>query len=495
MKRIIFFVSLFVFLSFWFSFASTSWSLLVSLAQEKATIEASFDEAYSAVYQKFNSSVVWFLTSLNYQWLVCLWVINDTLFLQDMQNQMKNLKLWFLNTYTSLYGDAFDLEQKQRIYKDTSVVLFASWTTYDSEKQRIFSTLTALSTTQKNLATQFKSTYENKINTFVADYYDYAQKNKDILSSVWNNIQIIKQVDSTYKDLVSRLLQYQSQLAWSWTNFFSKLYLLKQTSLSWLDMSLQNIIDREVKKYRILPTLSTELLHQKNYALGLFDMQVDEKINLLLSKRYDNKEYTQLTKDVEKFLALYAPLWRPLCSKIQFSSSFTQEAAHLIASIQSFWKTFSSLTGTNQLSWFQKTVTTWFPVITTLQKDMIITFRTAVSQKEQQLLYEYRKNISDSWSSSVQQPLPEIQAPSSFKFSQPFKKWQKHDDVLILQQLLINLWYYSWAIDGVYSPETLQAVYQYQLSRNLLKWYEKKPQTWWWMGPSTRNQLNKDLAK
>jgi hypothetical protein len=43
-------------------------------------------------------------------------------------------------------------------------------------------------------------------------------------------------------------------------------------------------------------------------------MQFDEKTNFLLEKRYDNKEFTQITKEVQSFLTLYYPKSKMQCS-------------------------------------------------------------------------------------------------------------------------------------------------------------------------------------
>jgi hypothetical protein len=59
-----------------------------------------------------------------------------------------------------------------------------------------------------------------------------------------------------------------------------------------------------------------------------------------------------------------------------------------------------------------------------------------------------------------------------------------------LQNLLVTLQLYSWAIDGIYNKATKNAVYQFQLSKWLLKGYENKPSVWWRMWPATRNALN-----
>jgi hypothetical protein len=59
-----------------------------------------------------------------------------------------------------------------------------------------------------------------------------------------------------------------------------------------------------------------------------------------------------------------------------------------------------------------------------------------------------------------------------------------------LQQLLSNINYYTWAINWVYNTQTKNTVYDFQMANWLLIWYEKRPQSRWWMGPATRQKLN-----
>lgn len=477
-------------------FASTNSEVfLETITTEKTKIENMFDTSYDSIYKQFQASVWWFLTSLNYQWLVCLWVISDSKLLQQMQNDNKNLKIWFLNTYTNIYADALDIEQKYRIYKDTSVSLFASWITYEWEKERILNALTVLTNNQKNLSNQFQSLYTNKIAAFVKDFHDYSDKNKDLLNTIWTRIQVVKQIEQNYKNLTSQLLEYQIQLAGTWAKFFSKLNILKQASISGLDWSFQNIIDKEINRYKIIPSLWIELAQQKTYALWLYEMQFDEKINMLLDKWYDNKEFSQITKEVQQFISKYNPEWKMQCSNFVSSTDFIQESSRLLKKISDFEKTFSlqNLSNTNT-SKFQDAVIKWIPVVIQSQKDITNTFKSAINQKKQSLIDEYKQQNNSSSSSYLNNDLS-LQTTTSFQFTQPFKKWQFSEDIKILQQLLTNLWYYKLSLDGVYSTQTIQAVYQYQLANWLLKWYENKPQTWWWMWPATRSQLNKDLLK
>ena len=66
------------------------------------------------------------MKSLNYQSLVCLGVMRNGSFLQDMQTELKDLKLSFLNQYNTILASYADLQQKQAIYRDSGINLFAS---------------------------------------------------------------------------------------------------------------------------------------------------------------------------------------------------------------------------------------------------------------------------------------------------------------------------------------------------------------------------------
>ncbi len=490
MNKIIrlFLVALFAF--FGFTFASEQ-ILLNTVIDWKNKIEKSFDDSYSSIYTYFQTSVTWIIHSMDYQGLVCLWIIDDKIILQSMQEDYKNLKLWFLNAYSIIYSDVLDIEQKKRILDDTSVSLFSSWSNYEKEKSRILSNLKLLIDNQKISSDQFASWYILKINQFVKDFNDYSIKNKSLLESISVRIQTIQLIEKEYKKLQSDLFWYQSKLAWTWSKIFSKFDFIKNIFSSWLDTTFDRLIKKEIKRYTILGNLATELEQQKSYALKLFGLQFDEKLNILLDKWYDNKQYTKITKDIQNYINSYSSWWRLQCSSFVAADDFTKKSESLLKIIYDFPKEFSLSSGysTNQ---FHKTISQRIPVIDQLQKDITVTFKKTILEKRQYLLNEYKKK-SDSSLNTITSP--QINIPSSFLFTRTFNKWESHSDISILQQLLTKLWYYQWIIDWINSQSTIQALYKYQLANNLLKWYENKPAVWWWMGPSTRAQLNKDLYK
>lgn len=479
---------------FWTFVSAETLSLSESIEQKKINIEQTFDSSYESVFQKFQESIAQNLSTPNYQWLLCLWVIDDTALLENIQKDYKNLKLSFLNSYAKLLTDLSDIEQKHIIQEKTSVSLFASWTTYESEIERISSAFDTLFDHNTTLANNFKKTYITKINQFIYDVDVYSKNNVLLLTNVTNRIKDIQDLQDTYDDLISNLVIYQTQLAGSWSLFFSKLYSIKQASISGLSNYFQYLIDKQTKRNRVLPNLWSELEQQKQYALWLFSMQFDENVNLLLEKWYDNKEFTQIKKDVDAIISTYKNNWKFLCTSLLWSSSFDQDIALLKQKILSFDKTFSS-----QLSWtidsslFQENIMHWISLVVKAQKDIQKTFIEVMNQKTRSMLDELRKQKTQEISPSQDVPVSLI--PSNFSFTKAFRKWVIDPDIKILQELLKKMDFYDWPIDSTYTSKTIDAVYQYQLSKNLLRWYENKPETWWWMWPATRASLNKDLLK
>ena len=81
-------------------------------------------------------------------------------------------------------------------------------------------------------------------------------------------------------------------------------------------------------------------------------------------------------------------------------------------------------------------------------------------------------------------------AVTKVTFTQAFKKNQYHEQVKTLQTVLKNWGYYNWEITGVYSPATIEAVYQFQLKEGIITWKEKDKSAYWWFWNATRAKLN-----
>jgi peptidoglycan hydrolase-like protein with peptidoglycan-binding domain len=75
-------------------------------------------------------------------------------------------------------------------------------------------------------------------------------------------------------------------------------------------------------------------------------------------------------------------------------------------------------------------------------------------------------------------------------FTQAFKKNQYYEQVKTLQTVLKNWGYYNWEITGVYSPATIEAVYQFQLKEWIITGKEKDKSAYGWFWNATRAKMN-----
>lgn len=490
------------------SLADTTGDLLSDLTIQKTNIEKMYDDAYQNIYKQFQTSAIDVIKSINYQSLVCLGVMSESSFLQQMQNDNKNLKLSFLNSYSKLYTDASDIEQKNRIQKDSSVSLFASWSSYEIEKNKILSSLSGLLSINKQLSAQFQTSYENKIALFIKDVTDYTAKNQSLVLWVSSKINALKTMEEKFAWLSSDLMSYQAKLAGTGVAFFDKLQKLKSDSIYALDLQLQNLIKTNVKRYPILPMLSWELFVQKDYALWLYGIQFDEKLNLFLVQWYDNKEYISIKTQFDNIKSEYINNNIYQCSKFINDITFDWKITSINNKINVFsvfinqWWSGLSLNKT----WldFQKSVLNRFSSFSKEQQKSIDLFKTVIKQKITALLDESKKtnsqiistgsvismNTGSILNNSINNSTNKYNIDPNFYFSKPFTKNQKNASIKILQQLLSNINYYTWAINWVYNTQTKNNVYDFQMANWLLIWYEKRPQSRWWMGPATRQKLN-----
>jgi hypothetical protein len=285
-----------------------------------------------------------------------------------------------------------------------------------------------------------------------------------------------------------------------------------------LDLSLQTIADVQIKQQRILKNLSWTLMTQKWIIISQYTQQFSDSYNSFLSNWYDQAKFLTLQSRLNFLHANYLSNNQYQCSLILSNSNFDSIATSLLSDLSQFsWSLSSGLSGSVNSGDFQKKVLAWYAVLKSNQDSLISWYKTFVQTTTQAQLAEYKNTHSDTSNTPVVAVIetwtttPTVStwtvtdlpssvvnltwlssiAPVWFSFTQAYKTNQKAPWVKVLQSLLSSLSYYSGAINGIYTKTTKSAVYHFQLDHSLLNWYEKKPQTWWWMGPSTRSALNK----
>ena len=78
-------------------------------------------------------------------------------------------------------------------------------------------------------------------------------------------------------------------------------------------------------------------------------------------------------------------------------------------------------------------------------------------------------------------------------FDSAFEKDVYNHKVFDLQNILISLWFLTWALNWIYDDATIQSVYQYQLSKNIMT-DSDSPSLRWFFGPTTRQYFNDEYV-
>ena len=79
-------------------------------------------------------------------------------------------------------------------------------------------------------------------------------------------------------------------------------------------------------------------------------------------------------------------------------------------------------------------------------------------------------------------------------FTTAFTKWSYDLKILDLQNILKKLTMFSGQINGVYDDATIESVYQYQISKNLIDPAKDDASLRWFFGPKTRTAFNQEYV-
>ena len=492
-----------------FSWASSTGLFLESISTQKDVVLSQYDTSYNRIYSQFQISGASIMNSLDYKALVCLGVMKNAEFLNQLQADLKALKVDFLNQYSIILSSVSDLDQKQRIYNDSHVSLF-TWGSYDKDLAVLSGQYANLITLNQQKIVSFQQSYFQKLSAFIADFTTYSKKNKIILTQIGSKLALLQTADDRFDALTAFLNGYRVRISGSGSAFFDTLPILRASSIAALDTSLQKIADTQIKMQRILPDLSGSLIPQKFIVLSGYINQFDLSYNQFLALWYDNATYLSLQNRLSTLHATYLS-GSAQCSNLIMGSGFDITVATILKDLTTL--SGSLQTGIVVSSGFESKAMTWFSSLKAKQTDALSTYKTYVQSTTQAMLTAYRAahasvetptwtELSGNQAPVVTAPVVEIPSvtpifswsvfvgPIGFTFTKPFKTNQKHPDVLVLQKLLQLLSYYTWSLNSIYTKDTLAAVYHFQLDRGLLRGYEKRPQTWGWMWPSTRSALN-----
>jgi hypothetical protein len=138
--------------------------------------------------------------------------MKDSPIISDIQTNIQNIKSSFLVSLSQLESDAYSLEQKNTLQKQTQISLFQSGTTYEGEKAKLLISLANLIATTKNSLQSLQQSYSTKMTDFTISVSDYTSKNTALISSVQSKIIKINTLDQKISNLSNDLMNINKLL-------------------------------------------------------------------------------------------------------------------------------------------------------------------------------------------------------------------------------------------------------------------------------------------
>ncbi len=469
------------------------------LTGQKIRVSNLFDATYNKIYTDFTQTGLNIMRSIGYQSLVCLWAIKSDSLISQLQNDKTSFKIAFNKDFVDLESQILGLEEKNRIQTQNGVIVFDSGTTYDTEKTRIKDTIDTKVQIYKGLINNFQSNYATKNADFLSTYLQYIAANQNLIQGITNKMAGVQQVIDAFSGVDAIVQSINSKIT-GLDDLIQKMDDTKSKGIGLLNMTLQPFIDTNVKKYKKLQNLEDALIQQKALVIGKYSSDLNWYLSNNLQNRYNRTAYNDLKSQVNNFQSTFYTANGILnCSSI-LSSADT--SAWLLSKIAIMNTAVSS--GLANI--------TANGVSADFKNQLFSGFQTVYIQQYKQRYNEYLSFINDylatalrnltnsaisttvaAVTTGITQVVATIQKAATFAFKKAFQDNAYSPDIKTLQTTLTSLGLYSWAIDGIYSKVTKAAVYQFQLSKGLLKGYEKKPSVWWFFWPATRKAMNNVL--
>lgn len=465
-----------------------TWSLLTYLNTQESSMSALLTTAYGQLYTTFIKTWLNILKSIDYQSLVCLWALKDVSLLAQMQKDKTALTIAFKQDFIDLENQVLALEEKQALQESDNVNMFDVGTTYESEKAKLKDLIDTKVKLHKWFITTYATTYAGKNTEFLTTYLQYRTANTEFLNTIQNKITKVQSIITAFSWIEAAIATINTKVTWL-DDVMKKIEESKTKGLANMQSTLQSLIDTNIKKYKKLQNLADALTQQQAYVVSQYQTDLNGYLNTSMQNRYNRSQYLTLKDEVNAFKAKFFTATNQLnCANI------------LSASPESTWISVKITTMSIAVnSWLVKIATDG--ISTTFKDQLYSGFQALYLQKFKQRYGEFIEYIKAYIKTAINTVIsPSISTGTNvttwfnqkitYVFTRPFKSGEYAEGIKVLQNLLTTLQLYSGTINGIYDKATKDAVYKFQLSKWLLKGYEKKPDVRWWMGPATRAALN-----
>ncbi len=464
-------------------------SLSTQLVNDKDTLLTQIQTSQETLSSEYTRVLGPEIQTANYQSLICLGVIKDESLLQDMEGELWLLKTNLLQDYVNINADIFNLLNQY------SVGLIDD-NTYLTQYHKLTLDVQSFYDNNKVMIDQTYNKYLQKIFNTVEENKAYTQNNSELLSSINSKITKIQSTVNQFKLLEEGVFEINNALNLHQWSFFDTIQNTKIATVHMLQDEINQQIKKYDRKYTNNPELKKSYEQQRDSIVQNFSDKLDSIIHDSIGSWYDADQYEYLKTQIDliknRFYEENSSGEKLNCTKViatdldldGYINDIELETKALKKDVsRGVWALIAVDSGVDIRQELLKSLKDAY--ISQYNKS-IISFKNFVKT---------HNTISSSVipQDTVKTQNIDVLALKKFIFNSPFKKGEISEGVKQLQLLLNKLWYYHGQIFGKYDTPTIEAVYQFQLAKWILKgvpWETAQGYMW----PSTRNALNQEMS-
>ncbi len=442
--------------------------LSLKLLSNKKELLDKLANSYNEVYSNYQS-----LSSLKswnyYDSLLCLNLISEDTILNDLDSEVKTLKNNLLQEFILINSSIFSLENKYNEWLIGDVV-------YNLEKHRLDLKIQSFYSTYFSLFDEIKKRYISKIDQYLSNYQWYLTQNKSLLTELNKKIMSIKDIIWTKQLLIDWVLE----LKWiKQPDIMKKIQVLTDTSI----FDIKKNIDSMILNY---PNIKSKLIVKRDEDIAMFKYKLDRKFKKIFWNWYNQDDYNDLISRIDLIQdSFFDSNWKIQCSNILSTN----------IDLNSYFYNIK-----NDSNKIMDSVNEWLNFLWKGDVDKkqltsnLSEFNIFFKNYSKQILQDFRifinKNISE-WKNDF---YTKKHKWDNVFFDKPYLDWEFSENIKALQEILVRMWY-SVSINWRYDSFTKDAIYKMQLKAWLLKWYENKPEVFWYFWPATRKFINKKIVE
>jgi len=404
----------------------------------------------------------------------CLWAISEEDQNLDFNKLVSGLQETILNEYIKLDWDIKRLSFW--LIKEDPIVFWNSIDTYYNQNaQKI---------------TDLENDYYTKATKAKTNFLEYVDNNSELLNGLAIKLDAFNAIQKAANDVTKALDQF-SWAVKSKSSLLVDLEKAREVSEEDFAKQLDSIISEAISTYQ--PNGDTQAqyyIHKDNF-IKKYKEEEKKAEYYLFSAIFSYEKYADL-------------LDRKANVDKQFlNSEKTVDCSLLLTTTFNIWSYAKDVASVSEslvkwLNLLTNAVNDWKIDMSILEEPTVVYFK----KDTEKLTRKYVKNFKamlKSVSPKVEEATGDVATGAEAQsepvvvkvtFTQAFKKNQYHEQVKTLQTVLKNWWYYNWEITGVYSPATIEAVYQFQLKEGIITGKEKDKSAYWWFWNATRAKIN-----